>query len=134
MKIRITCKGTAALLMHNIRLADPLDSETKHLSELIGAKKAKERTEEDHIAISRAEYVGGLYYDDTIIDQTTQTPVGPYVPTTWLEAALKKGGGLSREGTKAQRALLFLEEQAVLDYAGPRDLAGLWSDPEFRSR
>jgi hypothetical protein len=125
MKIRIDCKGTTALLQKNVRLADTLDPATRRLNDLTGEKKAKDRTPEDMAAISHAEFDGSLYWDEQL---------GPYVPTRWLEAALKKAGGLNnrRQGTKVQRALIFTDGEAPLEYEGPRDLAGLWADENFR--
>lgn len=123
MKVQLDIQGTTGLLVHNVRLADPLDSAAKRLSGLTGAKSASKRTTEDHMAIARAEFDGGLYFDDEI---------GPYVPTLWLEAALKKAGGLTKEGTQVQRALIFFEGEAALQYDGPRDLAGLWADENYR--
>lgn len=123
MKVEISIQGTTALLVHNVRLADPLDSSARRLSSLTGAKSASKRTTEDHMAIARAEFDGGLYYNEAI---------GPYVPTLWLEAALKKAGGLTKEGTQVQRALIFFEDQAMLEYDGPRELPQLWADENYR--
>lgn len=123
MEVKISCQGTAPLLMHNVRLADPLDPATQRLSALTSAKSSSKRTAEDHVAITRAEFMGGLYYTDD---------VGPVMPTRLVEASLKKAGGLTKDGTRLQRALIFFTIEEPLLYDGPRSLAGLWADPDFR--
>jgi hypothetical protein len=120
--ITISMTGTAPLLQHNIRLADPLDPWTKALKSL-NAKRSK--TEDDHAEVQRIEWYGGIYFDDEI---------GVYVPTTWLEGSLIKGGSLyGRKGTLVQRALLFKDERVALMIPGPRkNLDALWEDGSYR--
>lgn len=118
-------EGTSALLVQNKRLADPLDPATKRLSALTRGKAGKDRTEEDHEAIARAEFEGGIYGNDAL---------GPYVPTEWLEASLKKGAHMAKKnsGPTLQRAMLFMENEVPLIYDGPRKIADLWEDRNFR--
>lgn len=125
MEVKIQCRGTAPLLMHNVRLADPLDPATQRLHELTAAKPSNKRTIEDLTAISRAEFTGSLYFSDSI---------GPVMPTRLLEACLKKAGGLTRDGKRVERALILTSIEEPLLYDGPRDIKGLWADEDFRYR
>ena len=63
MQFRITITGTAELLMHNARLANPLDSAAKAMK-AISSKRVK--TDEDHAEMARLEHFGSLYYDSEI--------------------------------------------------------------------
>lgn len=56
---RTDSRGTA-MVCHNERLADPLDSITQALAEITGKRK---KAIEDHQEIARREFFGGLYTD-----------------------------------------------------------------------
>jgi hypothetical protein len=56
VSVKIT--GKAALLMHSDRFANPLDPLTKAHKELTSKRK---KTDDDHIAIARGEFIGGCY-------------------------------------------------------------------------
>lgn len=58
MKIVLTLTGTRPMLQHNGRLANPIDPHTRALKELTGKRK---KTDEDLIAIMRAEALGSAY-------------------------------------------------------------------------
>lgn len=125
MEVMMQLEGTTAVLVQNKRLADPLDSATKRLNELVRGKAAKDRTEEDIIAIAHAEFDGSMYHDPVL---------GPYAPTEWLEASLKRGAHMSKKnsGPTLQRSLLFVDDKVALEYAGPRDMDKLWEDENYR--
>lgn len=107
-----TIKGTRPVLQHNERLADPLNQWAKELKRL--AKK-RNKTDEDHVAVSRAEFMGGLYIDEK----------GPYVPEQWLEACLRGAAKQTKRG-KAVQSALIVTEPARLEYKGPRGREDLW--------
>ena len=52
----IDITGTSALLMHNARLADPLDPITKEKAKVSSKRK---KTEEDQELLSHLEWQGG---------------------------------------------------------------------------
>jgi hypothetical protein len=112
--------GTKRLLMHNGRLADPLDLASKALAQ-ITSKKMK--TEADHVEISRVEWNGSLWLDQG----------RPCIPSEALMATFVAAAKLTKRAPQA-RAGLVVEENAVLEYDGPRDLDELWDDPSFRLR
>jgi hypothetical protein len=118
MKVRLTGKGTRPLLMHNVRLASPLNAYSKQLKAL-NAKRTK--TDEDRMAIARVEFEGSLYLDPG---------VGPYIPGPNLLASLVEGGRLRKAGKKVERGVNVDDLVMPLIYRGPRDVDGLWGDGE----
>lgn len=119
MRIKLEATGTRALLMHNVRLASPMDPFAKELSKLNKAKPSSKRTDEERLDISRIEWEGGLYFDPTI---------GPYVPSSWVWKTLLEAARLGRRGPKIEGGVTVVEEMHPLLYRGPRDLVGMWGD------
>jgi len=66
--IKLQLTGTRPLLMHADVFADPLNPLTKQHKSLTGKRK---KTDDDHEAIARSEWRGGMYFDDDM---------GPYIP------------------------------------------------------
>lgn len=114
--------GTSPLLMHNQRLADPLDPYAKALK-AISSKKSK--TDEDHEQMARIEFEGGLYLDPDL---------GPYMPGVNIHRSLVEGARQTKRGKDVERAMLILDDVCPLAYRGPRDVEGLWADKTFVSR
>ena len=111
IKVRIT--GTRPLLMHSDKFADPLNPLTKAHKVLTGKRK---KTDDDHEAIAKSEWLGGLYIDDK----------GPYLPGVNIEAAMIGGGKLSKLGTQLKRSVEILDEKCSLKYDGPKSPEKLW--------
>jgi hypothetical protein len=120
MRAVISFKGTAPLLLHNVRLADPLNEWAKELKAL-SSKRAK--TEEDHMAMARVEFLGGLYIRDD----------GPYLPSTMLHRVIQDGAKLSKNGKNIERGLIVLDD-ASLVYKGPRKAEAMFKDKSFVDR
>jgi len=114
MKLRLTCEGTRPLLMHNVRLASPLNPYAKRLAAL-NAKRGK--TDEDRLEIARVEFEGGSYWADVI---------GPFIPATALRRSLVGGARLIKAGKKIERGVVVTDYMLPLVYDGPRDIEGLW--------
>lgn len=112
------------LVVHNSRLAVPTDEFTQRLSRLTAKTK---KTLEDHLAISRAEWEGGLYWDEDL---------GPYVPTSWPMSSLWQAAKLTKNGEGLRRAVTVLGPDAgarvPIEYDGPREIEEMWEDEEFR--
>lgn len=117
LKVAIT--GVSALLMHSDRFANPLDPMAKAHKELTSKRK---KTEADHEAIARSEWVGGLYFD---------TKIGPYLPTMNIRSCLVEGAKFNKLGSKVKKATLVTTDRTQLDYDGPRDIDGLWNHGGF---
>jgi hypothetical protein len=120
LKVRITITGTAPLLMHNVRLANPLDPIARAMKETSGKRK---KTDEDLERLARLEFEGGLYVDSA----------GPYLPGANIEKCLVEGARVTRQGKQVERGLFVTDNEVPLLYDGPRTADGLWADESFRS-
>ena len=120
MRFRITITGTAPLLMHNGRLANPLDPSTQALKALTSKRK---KTDDDLSDIARAEFLGGLYIDPD---------VGPFIPGENIERAIRDGATLTKNGMNVKRGLFIETDVNPLAYTGPRTAEALWDDENFR--
>jgi len=118
MKVRMTATGTRPLIMHNVRLASPLNAYAKELKRL---NSKRNKTDEDRLAVARVEFEGGLYYDKEL---------GPYIPAPNLFRSLIDGGRLTKAGKKIERGVIIDGIEFPLLYRGPRDIEGLWGDGE----
>ncbi len=123
MKVRITAKGTTPLLMHNVRLASPMNSYAKALAALTKAKTSSKRTDQDRIEIARLEFEGGLYFDDEI---------GPYAPGKWFSKNLLDAARRGRRGKLVEEGVTIGPDSMInpLAYHGPRDIEGIWGNGE----
>lgn len=118
MKVRLVGRGTRPLLMHNVRLASPLNAYAKKLKEL-NAPRLK--TDEMRMEIARVEFEGGLYWAEGI---------GPYVPGANVFAALIGGAKLTKAGRKVERGVTVDGIEFPLIYRGPRTVEALWGGGE----
>lgn len=120
MKFRVTCVGTAELLMHNARFANPLDPAAKAMK-AVTSKRIK--TDADHEEMARLEHAGALYLDDE---------VGPYIPGQNIERCLLDAAKVTRSGVKVTRGVFIYTDVNPLAYSGPRTADALWADLNFR--
>lgn len=120
--VRLQFSGnTMPLVMHNGRLADPLNPLAKKLKGLTAKRK---KSDDDLMEIQRVEWEGGLYYDPK---------TGPYVPADTVAACIISGAKQSRRGTLLKASINnILEPRIPLQYSGPRTLEALWADPVYR--
>jgi hypothetical protein len=125
-QIEVKWTGTTTTLMHNERLADELSYAAQLMSRLNKEKKRKGVDKLEMSAkISRAEWDGGLYYDDSI---------GPYIPAQNVHSCIKEGARLTRGGKEVERCVQIATPRIKLDYDGPRDRNGLWDAGIFKDR
>ncbi len=115
--VTLKLNAESPILMHSDRYADPLDPMTKEHKVLTSKRK---KQDEDHEAIAKSEWLGGLYYDDEL---------GPYIPGQNVKAALVGAAKFHRMGATFKRAVLVLDDRIKLEYAGPRDPEKLWASP-----
>lgn len=120
MDFTITITGTATLLMHNSRLANPLDPAAKALKAVTG-KRGK--TDENHEEIARLEHAGSLYFD---------ADLGPYMPGDNIWRALYDAAKKSKRGPRIKEGVFISSDINPLAYDGPRTIDGLWSDENYR--
>lgn len=136
MKITLKLDGRAAsggtaLVMHNERLADPLDSFTQSIKEISGKKK---KTDDDHLEMSRLEFLGGLYTEVPI-----EYPLNGIKPAVGLPAwnilrCLQDGGKRHKLGADVPRGIHPLQDFATLEFKGPKHADALWKDGGFSLR
>jgi hypothetical protein len=100
-----------------------LDECTKALK---AAAKKRNKGDEDQVEISRLEFIGGMYWDETL---------GPYIPTDNLQAMLVEGARKRKLG-KQFEALVEVAPRDDVDgyairYPGPRQIEEMFADPRF---
>jgi hypothetical protein len=98
-------KGIAPIILHNGRMANPLDPWAKKLKEVSGKRK---KTDADYEQMALIEWHASLYLDKEkrII-----------LPGMMLEASLINGAKKFKLGQQA-KAGLFVESHAVLNFDG----------------
>jgi hypothetical protein len=128
-QIETVWTGASPLLMHNGRLADPLDEFSQKLKEL---NRPKDKTPAQYQEIERVEYEGGLYMDDEL---------GICQPTDNLWACIIRGARKARLGKAAESSLIVEgipgkgHASAVrLEYSGPKTAEGMFANKKFVSR
>ncbi len=117
--MKVTITGVSPLLMHSARYANPLDPMTKAHKALTSKRK---KTDEDYEAISKSEFFGGIYFDSNL---------GAYLPGLVIEAVIFEAAKQQKLGKTAKRSVVVIEDVIPLKYKGPKDIEGLYSDPNF---
>ncbi len=134
-RIRVTLDGSTAvngspLLMHNERLADPLDGYTKWVAEL---SKKRTKTERDIEEMGRREFYGAGYWAiDNGPASTDQS--GPVIPTWNIIRCLQESASRHKLGRHVMRGIIPVDEYTPLLYDGPREVDALWKSGTFHSR
>ena len=133
-RIRVTFDGATSangspLLMHNERLADPIDPYTRYLAELT---KKRQKTERDHEEIGRREFIGAGYW---MVDTgPTGSQSGPYIPTWNIIRCLQEAATRHKLGKHVVSGIIPITEETPLQYEGPREVDALWKSGLFHSR
>lgn len=113
--------GGTALIMHNERLADPLDEHSRKLAAISGKRK---KSEADHLTMAHIEFIGGLYTNGN----------GPCLPAWNILRCLQDGGRRHKRGEDVLRGVFLPTEHTDVEYDGPRDPEKLWKDGGFSLR
>lgn len=119
MEFTITMVGTAPLLMHSGRLANPLDPAVKAIKQVSSKRK---KTDEDHETLAMLEHRGSLYIDPD---------VGPFIPGDNIFRCLWDAAKKFKLGVKVKEGLFITTDVNPIAYNGPRDADGLWNDKNF---
>lgn len=123
MQLILNITGTRPMLMHNGRLANPIDPHTRELKQLTAKRK---KTDEDLIDIMRVEARGSAY-------ETTDELLGYPTQNVWkcvysAATAFKRGEDIKRAlsaadttelllvGGEQIKVATFLEDPANIDY------------------
>lgn len=130
-RIRVTMASAVgdSMLMHNERLADPLNPYTRWLAELTGKTK---KTEADQEEIARREFLGSGYWD---IDEGPEGRIEiPVIPTWNIIRCCQAGATRQKLGKHIVRALVPTSTYTALVYDGPTDARELWKAGTFHNR
>jgi hypothetical protein len=106
--------------MKNGQTADPLNVYAKAVAEI---SKKRNKTEADHMELSRREFFGALYIDQN----------GPFIPAVNIRKAIEEAAKKSKKGAQV-RAGVFVNTNGSLEYEGPRDRDGLWEAEMYDRR
>ena len=117
--VKLIFTGVTPLVMHSDRYVDPLDKMTKQ-HKLLTSKRKK--TDEDHEAIARSEYLGALYYDKEN---------GIHIPGANIKSCIVDAAKLNKLGVEVKRSLIVIDETVPLQYEGPKTPDGLLEDSRF---
>lgn len=117
MEITIKAVGTKDLLLHNVDLANPLNSHARRMTEL-RATPSKRRTEKWHEEMAREQFFGAFYVAPDI--------TGPAIPAENLRRSIVGAARASRQGPIVLRALEVTTAFVPIIYDGPKPLDTLW--------
>lgn len=121
-QLTVTLTGIRPLLMHNGRMADPLDQYAIAAKEITGKRK---KTESDYRSLDRIKWEGGLYWDD---DE------GLIMPSDNLERCMQLGAQKKKLGKDFQAAALVMDEIVKVKHGGPKTKDALYADPNYSLR
>lgn len=116
--IKVKIVGRAPMLMHSDRLANPLDPMTKAHKELTSKRK---KTDDDHIAIAKSEYVAGAYW---------RKDTGFFIPAQNLESCLVAAAKLQKLGVKFKQGVHVLEDELTIEGYEKKTPEQLWENPD----
>jgi hypothetical protein len=136
-RFTIKVTGETPLIMHNGRLANPMDPATKEVADATREHK-KNKTDENFYGLARAEFIGSLYYIEE-----GGVVIGPVWPSDNLHTALKKAAAKVKRGNASLKnpiaaAILWDAPNSPLGYASfgpgpaPRSLDELWKNENYR--
>lgn len=117
MQVHVKLEGRSGLVMHNGRLADPLDPLAAQLSKLT-SKSGK--TEEEQRAIADFEWRASLYWDD-----------GPYIPAENVIRSFRDAATAWKLGERVYDFVVVLSDKLPLQHDGPADLSKLAAREEY---
>jgi hypothetical protein len=117
IEVEICIEGVSALIMHNERLANPLNPIAKEIKKVTDKKK---KTEDDSHIVMRLEWIGSLYtHEDNVV-----------MPTRCIRSCFRNGARASKLGKHVERALSFPDLNAKFMYEGPSDIEALYDKGE----
>lgn len=116
--VKFVIEGVTPTIMHNGRLADPLDEFAKKIKEISGKRK---KTDEDYIEMAHLEFMGSLYMDDS----------GPCWPGENIERGIIDAAKEQKLGKQFTKGILC-DGLWPLIYKGPKDGEKMWEDGGFR--
>lgn len=120
-RFKVKFVGVKPLLMHNPQMANPLNSYARELKKY---SSKRNKTEEDHIAMSNIEFIASCYFDKEI---------GFYIPSENIEACITTGAKVSKKGKTIPLAVTVEEFKVPLIHrATAKDQQELFEEDEFQ--
>lgn len=116
-QLKLKLVGTAPLMMHSDRLANPLLPESKAHKALTAKRK---KVDEDFLAIAKSEFLSSCYWDKD---------AGFHIPANCLDASFLAGARLQKLGTHWKRGAMVFENKVKLLHDGPSVPEQLWESP-----
>lgn len=130
-----TLTGTSGLLLSNNLCSDPLSEASKLKKHYTNKNK---KVDADHWNMRKLDWVSSGYWsnegtvsidepsDSIVIDGTSDL----YMPSINFERCLRNGATAFRLGKEVTRALV-VNNQATIEYDGPRDAVEMLKDKRF---
>lgn len=122
MQLHLDVTGRTGLVMHNGRLADPLDPLAIELSRLTDKRN---RTEEEEREIADFEWFAGLYYEKDL---------GTYLPAENIVRCLRDAATAWKLGEAVYDFVHVTTDRIPVQHDGPADPRKLQKLPEYRLR
>jgi hypothetical protein len=116
--VKVKISGTAPLLMHSDRFANPLDPLTKTHKALTATRK---KTDDIHLAIAKSEFKGSCYWAEKH---------GFFIPAQNMESCLVGAAKLDKLGVKFKQGVRVLEDVLPLDGHAKDTPDQLWENPD----
>ena len=116
----VTWKGLSPLIMHSCQCVNPLHPIARELKKYT-SKRTK--TEEDLLKISDLEWESGAYWKDDI---------GLYIPGENVEATIRNGAKLNKQGKNIERFVSVTDLYIPLDYGENLTKEQLINNYEYR--
>ena len=116
----VTWKGLSPLIMHSCQCVNPLHPIARELKKYT-SKRTK--TEEDLLKISDLEWESGAYWKDDI---------GLYIPGENVEATIRNGAKLNKQGKNIERFVSVTYLYIPLDYGENLTKEQLINNYEYR--
>lgn len=120
--------GPSTLVVHNERLADPLDEFTRAVAAI---SKKRNKTEAEHQEIGRLEFLGSLYTAPAIESPGDVNGQVIGMPAWNILRCLQEGATRQKRGKDVLRGVYPLAEHAVLSFDGPTDIADRWTGSQW---
>lgn len=114
-KIKFKLVGETPLLMHNNRLANPLDKYSQEMSKKSGKRK---KTIEDIWELARIEWEGGLYFYDGEVK----------IPMRVLNKTFERGATKQKNGMLWKSGCFVMDDYCTLSYSGKKIKAKINGD------
>lgn len=114
--LQFHAQGGSSMLLHSDRGSNPIHPDTVAHKALTSKRK---KTDEDHYAIARSEYLLGFYGGAPI-----------RIPSVNIKSAIVEGAKLNKLGSAFNRSVLILQDFIPIAHDGPDTPEQMWENPD----